>query len=235
VGDVVALDLAGSGKRSSTTDRRRDRGIRSAPHSRPRCGRGSSPRGWKQELYRNLLRKFAAGQRQFAATLNVAMGAGDWVTAERIAHTLKGVAGTIGATDVQARAAHLESLIAKREDRSGIDETSASLDTVLTRLIAHLDAEQPIEGTNGEAPDHAMDPEALAEICRSLAGLLSNGDVDGLDLFERYAAQLKAAFPEDFSSLASAIRAYDFEAAANILDKNTASDTQPDERMRRQG
>eukprot|EP01031_Cornospumella_fuschlensis_P048891 gene48891-59866_t len=62
----------------------------------------------KEALYLSLLRKFVAGHQTGLAPLTEALAAGDVATAERMAHTLKGVAGNIGASDLQAAMAKVE-------------------------------------------------------------------------------------------------------------------------------
>lgn len=58
-----------------------------------------------RSLYRSLLQKFAAGQRDCVERIRVALAADDWALAERLAHTLKGVSGNIGASTLQQQAA----------------------------------------------------------------------------------------------------------------------------------
>jgi two-component system sensor histidine kinase/response regulator len=54
--------------------------------------------GGKRERYESLLRKFAVRQRGSAEAIRSALSIGDKSTAEREAHSIKGAAGTLGAT-----------------------------------------------------------------------------------------------------------------------------------------
>jgi HPt (histidine-containing phosphotransfer) domain-containing protein len=54
------------------------------------------------------LRQFAAKQGDAAAQISTAVESGDLKLAERIAHTVKGVAGNLGITEVQSAAQKLE-------------------------------------------------------------------------------------------------------------------------------
>ncbi len=49
----------------------------------------------REKLYLSLLKKFVDNQRDFITFLDAALVTGDWETATRLAHTLKGVAGQI--------------------------------------------------------------------------------------------------------------------------------------------
>src|SRR6185436_15574135 len=64
-------------------------------------------------LYVKLLRQFVEQQGEAPARIADALGAGDRATAERLAHTVKGVAGNLGARAVHASAGVLEGAIAK--------------------------------------------------------------------------------------------------------------------------
>ena len=62
-------------------------------------------------LYLSLLRKFIRDFSSSAADIRELMSRGDGKGAERIAHTVKGAAGNIGAEDVQNRAAELDRVL----------------------------------------------------------------------------------------------------------------------------
>ncbi|HYH43358.1 MAG TPA: PAS domain S-box protein, partial [Burkholderiales bacterium] len=67
-------------------------------------------------LYVKLLRKYVEGQSGAARSIRDSLAAGDRKTAERIAHTAKGVSGNIGATEVEGEAAVLERAIEARSE-----------------------------------------------------------------------------------------------------------------------
>src|SRR4029453_153792 len=73
-----------------------------------------------KSLYTKLLRQFVAQQAAAAARIAEALNAGDHATAERLAHTVKGVAGNLGAGPVHRSASALEQGIASRGDAKGI-------------------------------------------------------------------------------------------------------------------
>ena len=104
---------------------------------------GLSRMAGKRALYFALLRRFADGQRSVGAEIRHALVAGDMDTARRLAHTLKGVAGNIAATEVQRYATALEDAI-----RDGLPEDEVRLRLVETELplaaaIAAIDEALP--------------------------------------------------------------------------------------------
>jgi two-component system sensor histidine kinase/response regulator len=72
--------------------------------------------GGNSRLYRDLLIKFAAKHSDAGLQISDALHIGDRSTAERIAHTVKGVAGNIGIKPVQFAPEKLEKAI--RESNS---------------------------------------------------------------------------------------------------------------------
>jgi two-component system sensor histidine kinase/response regulator len=71
-------------------------------------GLGLSRMAGKKPLYVAMLRRYAAGQATATKRIRQALNAGDLSTAERIAHTLKGVSGSVGAAAVEQLAGAVE-------------------------------------------------------------------------------------------------------------------------------
>jgi PAS domain S-box-containing protein len=74
----------------------------------------------KRPLYLSMLRKFVDGQRHATDDVLESLEADDWATAERIAHTLRGVSGNIGAVGLQRLAESLESALRGRSPRTAV-------------------------------------------------------------------------------------------------------------------
>ncbi len=93
----------------------------------------------RSTLYLSLLRKFPSNQREAVQQIRAALDKDDWVAAERLAHTLKGVAGTIGANALQTLAADLDQLLkAKQRDRERVKLALDMLEPVLLQLCEDL-------------------------------------------------------------------------------------------------
>jgi signal transduction histidine kinase/DNA-binding response OmpR family regulator/HPt (histidine-containing phosphotransfer) domain-containing protein len=71
-----------------------------------------------RRLYRDLLGKFVAKESGAAAQISAALESGDLKQAERIAHTVKGIAGNLGITEVQSEAQKLEKATGRRYPRT---------------------------------------------------------------------------------------------------------------------
>ncbi|MBI5659243.1 MAG: CHASE domain-containing protein [Nitrosomonadales bacterium] len=94
-----------------------------------------------------ILEKFRAGQQNVTSEIRQAWADGDPGTAERLAHTLKGLAGTLGAGRLQGEAAELELLILASKEAGGIANCGdarmelqlAAAERELASLIAAID------------------------------------------------------------------------------------------------
>jgi HPt (histidine-containing phosphotransfer) domain-containing protein len=94
--------------------------------------------GGSAALYWSLLDKFRVKQRDFPSDIRQALTVDDRDTAERLAHTLRGIAGTLGAKTLQDLAGLLESSINKVESGE-IDLLLARVDKELATFIASID------------------------------------------------------------------------------------------------
>jgi PAS domain S-box-containing protein len=168
----------------------------------------------RQPLYLSMLRKFRSGQSATPAGILAALEAGDEKTAERLAHTLKGLSGNIGATRLQHLAEGLESAIRQEEPREALHERLQELEGPLEELMGELDRKLP--GEEGRKVLD-VDPVRLQAVCALLESLLAEDDGEAVDTLETNADLLSSAFPQHFRQLQGAIRSFDFEAALATL------------------
>jgi CheY-like chemotaxis protein/HPt (histidine-containing phosphotransfer) domain-containing protein len=172
--------------------------------------------GGDSRLYRDLLARYAAGQRDAPARIRAALIAGDRHIAERLAHTLKGVSGNIGAVTIQTLAADLEQAL---QQGIPLETLAAPLDQIgaaLDRLIAGFSAKLPAESV--AAPTTTMARVALTAIVQRLESLLCDDDTEAVDWFAGHREQLAGSLDaERFQSLAQAISDYDFAEALRHL------------------
>jgi len=182
----------------------------------------------KPASYLQLLRKFVVGQGDAVARLRAALVAGDAALALRIAHTLKGVAGNIGATQLQSDAGQLEAAlgpvpVAPAAPAPGTNATSVppawepalhaterSLGLLLQALRQQLPPMPPPQASRCSALQ--LDP-----VVAQLRLLLQHDDAAAVDVFDAHAALLQQAYPGSFRALQTALGDYDFPAALQYL------------------
>jgi len=169
----------------------------------------------KEAVYLSILRKFVFGQKSALQTMRRALEAGDRASAERGAHTLKGLAGNIGAATIPTLAAELEAALHDRQPDERIAVLLDALATPLAELIRaleqHLPRDEIVDGRDTPAAD--VDPARLQQVLSRLGALLAEDDSAAADFFADNAALLHAAFGSAFHEIEQAIGNFDFDAA----------------------
>lgn len=174
-------------------------------------------------LYRKLLVQFEAEQRGAAARIAASIKEGDPTTAARHAHTLKGVAGNLGAKRVQASAAALEAALGGKASPPGSTEPLlAALAEELAQLMPELALALERSKSEGHAAPQpeAADPARAAEFLAQLRAELEQFDAAANDTLERNRAALETVLgPEVVTNLERALGQYAFDEALALLDR----------------
>ena len=165
-------------------------------------------------LYRRTLRRFVASQADFAERLRQALAAGDAPAARRAAHSLKGLAATIGARSLASRAAALET--ACRDQESPV-QLQAALEAVLDELgplLAALGELEPPTPAVAPVSATATDRAKLGERLERLIALLAEDDTAATEAVEELAPLVTDPEPAALLARVGAATAnYDFAAA----------------------
>ncbi len=177
----------------------------------------------KRKLYMSMLRRFAADQKTLVANLQAALDSNDLSTAERLAHTAKGTAGSVGAGELQTLAGDLEHAIVMCESRSALQARVHLLESPLVNLISALEKFLPADEFQTGV---SIDLVQLRKVCATLESLLAHDDSSAVEEMGRHADLLHAAFPGHYASIENAVKMFDFETALEPLHR--AVKTQPD-------
>jgi CheY-like chemotaxis protein/HPt (histidine-containing phosphotransfer) domain-containing protein len=94
--------------------------------------------GGNVTLYYSLLDTFRVNQQQVVSRIREALASNDPITAERLAHTLRGIAGTLGAESLQNQAEILEKNI-KHGSFGNVESLLEQIDQEMVSLIAKID------------------------------------------------------------------------------------------------
>lgn len=180
--------------------------------------------GGNAKLMRKLIGRFAETQADTMARIQAAMDSSDLDTATREAHTTKGLAGNIGATQLLARAGAVEGLLkhAQWDDLPPALDAMAQELTALLGQIALALGQAPAAGDAPAAAPVAVDRDLLAQELQQLAALLADDDARAGKLVESIAEKLRTVGQGAVSSqLQKLIGRYEFEDALEKL-KETA-------------
>jgi PAS domain S-box-containing protein len=173
-----------------------------------------------QKLYLSLLRQFADRQADAGERLAAALASQDRASAERIAHTVKGVAGNIGLGPLQAVAADLEKAVASDLN---VKSAASRFEAELARSVSALaDALGAAAAGPGPAGGAVPASEAAAHAAQ-IANLLAEGDGESVDYLAAHVGAIRALFADgEYGAFERAVNEFDFEAALASLRRAAA-------------
>lgn len=178
--------------------------------------------GGKKGFFKKLLLEFHKDYRKAAQEITEALSKVQTEYVQRRAHTIKGVAATIGAEDLMKKASALEEAFIHdtRDDKQALlVGLTGSLNEVLESIEAmfapagdsHEDVPEPEDGRN-------VDLEKVGDLMVKLMGLLQEGDAGSEECFETLRDNINmSGHGEYVDKLQEQIDSYDFEDARNTL------------------
>ncbi len=167
----------------------------------------------RPQRYIATLREFVAGQGEAAAQLADAMQAGDWARAERVAHTLKGLAAHIGADALRFHANALETSARKGQAHwPGHERLARELQQLVAQLQAAMPEHTAVRSTGPASPLRLRRTAGLLRVW------LTQDDPRARRFTERRAADVQALVGVRFEAFEQHVRGFDFPAALALLD-----------------
>ncbi len=191
--------------------------------------------GGNLENYEHMLTRFASTHARDAEQIAGFLAQGDHISAERIAHTLKGVAATLGMSNLQELAKWLQ-----QELHAGLgkDELQAELEQLskaLEATVAEI-GQPPKPGQTGKARQRpAQDTltnqtelEKIRASLRDLQHLLENDDIQAYYLWHELAPAIQEMIGQEAAqTLGLQIERFDYRGACERLKRLLADDRLP--------
>jgi len=173
-----------------------------------------------RRLYRDLLGQFAAKQSNAAAEISIALEKGDFKLAERVAHTVKGVAGNLGITEIQLVAQKLEKAI--RDGEGNFSELLAEFAGTMGTQVQAI--EKALRDSAPPRPEETetlpFDSKAAADAITRLKTLLEASDGDAEESFRSLQDAVAGVVEKPYlDDLNASINDFDFDAALVKLDR----------------
>ncbi|MCL2201637.1 MAG: transporter substrate-binding domain-containing protein [Oscillospiraceae bacterium] len=177
----------------------------------------SVPAGEDAELFRSSVEAFVKDNSDSYEQIISAVDAGDYKTAQRLAHSLKSIAAYLGKTELKDAAFALETAFGNGE----ASHTSEQLDRLSKELREALEEYVPIfkrlqeeerDGGKG-ARGAAIDGEELMAAIADLKDLLAAGDYSSVE----YAGKLKGV--AGLQEVIARVEDYDFSGALKLLEQ----------------
>ncbi len=162
--------------------------------------------------YLRLLHTFAHNHCDDMAEFAKLLDKEDRQDAQRLVHTLKGVAGNLGATELGLRAQQLEEAVRNHSTRGTLDHLSVAVERELTTLVVDILA----------VPEEVqlavrVSAEQARELLDQLEGLLATSDYAGYAFLRENGARLRAVLGEQIMEIERLIERFDFESALTLL------------------
>jgi len=184
--------------------------------------------GGNAQLLLKMLLQFRDGQSDILNKITAALEVGDKTLAERLAHTLKGLAGNIGATELQRLAGELEQAI-EQDDPARCDLTLPKLGSRLQSLISvlkplkaipclsSLDEEAVDAGNSGSPEEGVRNHEVVKKLLLTLERQIHENDTAA----QTTLLQIRQVIGSNayLDKIAKSVSQYDFEAALQALTK----------------
>jgi two-component system, sensor histidine kinase and response regulator len=169
----------------------------------------------KEDLYLSMLNKFLTGQKNVITEMQQSLEAKDWITLERIAHTLKGLAANIGAQHIADKASLVESS-AKLNNAVEVNHYLESLSAPLDKILAALNDAMT------ESPDQLMtiaplENHLIESLLKRLHILLLDDDPEVQNFFNENSASFNQIFADKYSAIKFNIEQFSFDDAYQIL------------------
>jgi len=178
--------------------------------------------GGNRKLYLKLLRQFVEQQGPSPAQITDALTRNDVPVAERLAHTVKGVAGSLGARAVQTAAGSLETALGAKagsvELTPVLREFTSVLDDFVGRLRAALPPAPILPAT--AVPAGPVDLEQAKKVVQEMMAHLNNFDPAASECLETNPDVFRTLLPgEKFASFEQQVAGFSFVDALAQLQQ----------------
>lgn len=172
----------------------------------------------KKKLYFWMLQRFLNDHADTAESIATALHADNRELAERLAHSLKGVAGNMGAVPLEQAAAALEQAIHRNQTQDAIGEKLQKFTEELESLVTALRHAFPEPAVQETPEDHSgVNLSIVAPILKRLFHYIRESDGKAEDYLSSCRSELTGLPREAMQQLASNLAHFDYDAALTTL------------------
>ena len=183
------------------------------------------------KLYGRLVNDFLSDYSAVDVQLTHLLEQGDMDGAERLAHTLKGVTGNLGAHRLNSlaeqlnRALRAEQITSVHDANNLLHELSSALREALGSMEQTLRLISDSDGTEHEDvfSEETLEPDVLRPLLEKMHGLLLEQTFGACDMADELSRRLqRTRFAEDADALKECMRTFDFQSGLDVLADMTA-------------
>jgi len=179
----------------------------------------------KQSLLKKMLFTFTSDQANAIEQIKIAINNDDNDLAKRLAHTLKGTAGSIGAKEIQELAGKIEGYFSQPYDQDIFAQDIATCEEKLVSVISNI--QNTLHQSNSLLPEKQMNQvelENIQPVLNNLINLIVQNDTQAIQVLEESSELFKHLWGEVvFSNINDAIQNFDFELANSLIEQNKES------------
>ncbi len=180
-----------------------------------------------KELYVRLLRQFVGQHTRTPKLLSEQFTRSDLEVIERNVHSLRGVAGNLGAQAVERAARSLEQAIHDRPEPSRLNALALTLSKTLAELLAQLTAVLGMSAAHLARPDRPLNPARARAVVAQMLQQLWVCDISAVETLESNRSTLSLLFANGgFERFERNVRAYAFgeaHASLKLVAKTTGT------------
>ncbi|MDV7340669.1 ATP-binding protein [Terasakiella sp. A23] len=171
------------------------------------------------DLYNELLKKFCFVAQGMKGDLGSAISSGDYLTAGRIAHTLKGLAATIGAQNLESTARSLEVELGLEEIvPAAVTTVFSDIELQTSDLINRIESFFD-EGASQAGKYAVADTDQIYSQLQGLKELLESFDVEAEEkITQMLLADMDGKTRTILKEIGKKIERYQFEEATTLLE-----------------
>jgi HPt (histidine-containing phosphotransfer) domain-containing protein len=182
-----------------------------------------------KRLYRKLLLDFGANYTETAGEIRKALDANDFDQVHSLVHNIKGLAGNLAATDLQAAAVELEKLVKGKPEKAPSDQELkqkyADLENALKRALVSVQTLRPPAAAGEE--NAQLSQEAIVaktpEISKDDAGRIltaaEKGDIEELTAAAEDLKERSDAYRPFCEKLVELAEDFDFEVIGELVSE----------------
>jgi PAS domain S-box-containing protein len=178
-----------------------------------------------QKLYRKLLLDFGAKYTTAAAEIRQALNSRDFEQAHSLIHNLKGLAGNLAASALQAAAIEIEKLVKgdqkQQASRKQLDQKFATLETAINQALEAVQTLGPVPAEKTEQPSAgamtAIPPDVAAEAISRIKEPAEMGDVTQIKSIAEELKSKSETFAPISDKFIHLAEDFDFEGISKLV------------------
>ena len=164
-------------------------------------------------IYQKLLGKFADSYGAYGGDMATLMTQGSYEEAARLAHTLKGIAGSMGAVRLQELSGELEAQLKHTPPDVTADQIEA-LTIELGRIVAFLGKSRLACTEPATINQGSIDFDALTSLVAQLASHLAEDDTEAITCYEQMQEIVRGTpYQGDLEKVGSRMDKFDYDGA----------------------